>query len=119
MRPRAAAPTVGSVLGFRAGPIDTTGYHGYQDARLLPGGRLAVLTGGSSSCPPKPHTITGSGRRVTVTFVRSTPAAEICTADIAPFTATFQLPRSVATDLPLQVTVHPLNDGAAYTVSAR
>ena len=114
-----AAPTSGSVLSLRGGPIDNTGYHGYRDVRLLSGGRLAVLTGGSSSCPPKPDSITGSGRRVTVTFKRSVPADAICTADIAPFTATFQLPRSVASDLPLQVTIYPLNDGPAYTVSAR
>lgn len=112
-------PTTGSVLGFRPGPIDTTGYHGYRDARLLSGGRLAVLTGGSSSCPPKPDSITGSGRQVTVTFKRSEPVTAICTANIAPFTATFALPRSVDRDLPLQVTVQPVNDGFGYTVAAR
>jgi hypothetical protein len=110
--------TTGTVLSFRSGVIDNTGWHGTQDTRLLSNGRLAILSYGGG-CPDRPASVTGSGHHVTVNYVRPVIAPDTaCVASLAPFTAVVSLPAAVVAGLPLQVTVrHP--DAAPYTVLAR
>lgn len=102
-------------MSFRQGTLDGSGLHGMRDARLLPGRRLAVVTYGSS-CPDRPMSVSGSGRIVTVVYRAAMASA--CLDYRLAYTAVFRLPGTIATGLPLSVTVR-LPGAAPYTVAAR
>lgn len=59
------------------------------------GSTFAIITWGSSSCPPVPVSLEGSKHVVVIKFDDSRP--EICTADMAPTTRVFDLPSGTAT----------------------
>ena len=110
--------TASPVISFEPGLIDASPRNQGGDAKLLPDGRLAVLTfvGG---CPDQPVAVSGSGQDVTVTY-RAMPVDEgaVCDDGLAPYTAVLRLPETVDRALPLRVTLlRP--EVASYTLNAR
>ncbi|MFD4421856.1 hypothetical protein ACFWN7_10165 [Agromyces sp. NPDC058484] len=76
---------------------------------LNEGTQIALVMGGSSSCPPVGEQIrvldeAGDGNRVAIDLVQR-PEDEICTADFVPHTTVFWTPTYVTTTEPLEVEV--------------
>lgn len=68
-------------------------------AWIEPGVSFAIVTVGSSSCPPVATEVKAESEDlVSVTFARS--PHNTCTADMAPTTHQFDLPESVTADAP-------------------
>ncbi|MGJ9412338.1 hypothetical protein ACHAAC_06475 [Aeromicrobium sp. CF4.19] len=79
-------------------------------AKWIDRGRtFAVVTHGSSSCPPTATEITGANDSVTITF--SDASKRVCTADFAPTTQEFDLP-SETDATQVVVTLLGLNNGS-------
>lgn len=71
---------------------------------IVPGERFAVVTWGSSGCPPVAAKLfTQGSNEIDLTFAPS--PNEVCTADFAPTTHEFALPASI-TDRPVALVVH-------------
>ncbi|PWC07159.1 hypothetical protein [Mycetocola zhujimingii] len=76
--------------GLDVDPTDTT----IAATWLERGETFAIVTWGSSSCPPAASALTAEGSdRIAVTFAPS--PNEVCTADMAPTTHEFELPDEV------------------------
>lgn len=82
---------------------------GPQVVWLRQGAQLALVVGGSSSCPTVGERIrvldeAGEGNRVAIELVER-PEGEICTMDFVPHTTVFWTPTDVTTTEPLVVEV--------------
>jgi hypothetical protein len=85
-----------------------------DDAVWMTGGRMAVVTYGSSSCPALPIRLDVSANnnlKVTVNPLSSGP----CTADLAPTTSVIEIPKAL--DITRGVTVTITGDGYGATVT--
>lgn len=63
---------------------------------ITPGSSFAVTTWGSSSCPPVPTEVENTTSSVTVIFEEASD--QVCTADMAPTTHEFTLPKGTRSE---------------------
>ncbi len=97
--------------GVDVDPMNATTAVGWVDR----GETFAIVTWGSSSCPPIATALTTEGEdRIAVTFEPS--PNEVCTADMAPTTHEFDLPNDV-TSVPVTVDISYGNEGETRSVT--
>jgi len=77
-----------------------------------PGGRIYVVTMGSSSCPNLPATVHADSPHHLIIKTKQLATGQACTADLGPTTSTVALPSGIDPSLQLRVEV----DGSVRTL---
>ncbi len=115
-----STPPAGAVVpvGAEVSLVMTSGIDGWPPeptVKLLSGGRLAVTTRGSSSCPETvASTRSAEGNRVVVAL--KAPGQGDCTSDLAAATSTTLLPGGIDEEQPLVVTITRGGESIVTTV---
>lgn len=120
----AAAPVnvaVASHKGTPDGFDSTSNVLNGEPGALWIGGRssFAIVTFGSSTCAPIPTKISSpDSHTIDVTFVKAENGS--CTADMAPMTREFDLPKGVDTDSPVTLNItYDFDQNYNYTLTLK